>query len=416
MEEIKILDKSNAKISTWDKIYCETVKRILNEGILVKNRTGIDTITTGAVMFELHDIEHNFPILETKKLPIKNVLSEIQWIHQVQSNDVRWLKERYNPIWDKWMIDDDGIYRIYEPQDTPFVDKKIEVVDVDNMPITDKYGNDLMAEATLDAKEKGKTIKKAIYYGKEWAYTIGKAYGYNNSITKDPQDVLYKIKNKPEDRRMIIDLRIKENLKYGTLEPCVWCSEWRVIGNKLNLFVHQRSGDIPVGVPFNVTQYAALLQMFASVSNLEAGNLYYSINDAHIYVNQIEPIKKQLYNYDLMKYYETFISENTDDEILKRYNSLATQEEKLRNYLISNPNKIDVYESHKDVLKNLQIMNFMLTKKKPKFEVSKKDNFFDINTEINNDKEYLKENPTGNKDLVLKDYSSMPYIKIPVAQ
>ena len=117
-----------------------------------------------------------------------------------------------------------------------------------------------------------------------------------------------------------------------------------------------------------------------------------------------------------MKYYETFISENTDDEILKRYNSLATQEEKLRNYLISNPNKIDVYESHKDVLKNLQIMNFMLTKKKPKFEVSKKDNFFDINTEINNDKEYLKENPTGNKDLVLKDYSSMPYIKIPVVQ
>ena len=58
----------------------------------------------------------------------------------------------------------------------------------------------------------------------------------------------------------------------------------------------------------------------------------------------------------------------------------------------------------------------MLTKKKPEFEVAEKDNFFDISTDIINDKEYLKENPTGNKDLVLKNYSSMPFIKIPVAQ
>lgn len=414
--EVKNINIETAKVTEWDKIYCEIVKKILNEGILVKNRTGIDTITTGAVTFELHDIENNFPILETKKIPIKNVLSEIQWIHQVQSNDVRWLQKRENHIWDDWMIDKDGIYRRYEPVGTPFEEKKVQVVDVDGIPLNDKYGKDLMTEATKEAKEKGKTIKEAVYFGKEWAYTIGKAYGYNNNQTKDPQDVLYKIKNKPDDRRMIIDLRIKENLKYGTLEPCVWCTEWRVIGNKLNLFVHQRSGDIPVGVPFNVTQYAALLKMFAKVNNLEAGNMYYTINDAHIYVNQIEPIKKQIHNYDLMKFYETFISDNTNEEILIRYNSLTMQEERLRNYLNTNPNKLEVLESHKDVLEHLNILKLMITKKKPEFEVAENDNFFDINTEINNDKEYLKENPTGNKDLILKNYSSMPFIKIPVAQ
>ena len=293
MESIKVIDRKNAKISEWDRIYCEIVKKILNEGTLVKNRTGIDTITTGAVTFELHDIENNFPILETKKLPIKNVLSEIQWIHQVQSNDVRWLKERGNPIWNDWMIDEDGIYRIYEPDGTPFEEKNVQVVDVDGIPMTDKYGKNLMAEATKEAKEKGRTIKEAKYFGKEWAYTIGKAYGYNNNQTKDPQDVLYKIKNKPDDRRMIIDLRIKENLKYGTLEPCVWATEWRVINGKLDVTVIQRSGDIPVGVPFNVTQYAALLKMFAKVNNLEAGNITYTINDAHIYVDQVEPIKNR---------------------------------------------------------------------------------------------------------------------------
>ena len=416
MKQIKVIDRKNAKISEWDRIYCEIVKKILNEGKLVKNRTGIDTITTGAVTFELHDIENNFPILETKKLPIKNVLSEIQWIHQVQSNDVRWLKERGNPIWNDWMIDEDGIYRIYEPDGTPFEEKNVQVVDVDGIPMTDKYGKNLMTEATEEAKEKGRTIKEAKYFGKEWAYTIGKAYGYNNNQTKDPQDVLYKIKNKPDDRRMIIDLRIKENLKYGTLEPCVWATEWRVINGKLDVTVIQRSGDIPVGVPFNVTQYAALLKMFAKVNNLEAGNITYTINDAHIYVNQIEPIKKQIHNYDLMKYYETFINDNTDEEIIKRYNSLSMQEERLRNFLETNPNKQDVLESHKDVLDHLNILDFMLTKKKPEFNVVEKDNFFDISTDIINDKEYLKENPTGNKDLVLKNYSSMPFIKIPVAQ
>ena len=416
MESIKVIDRKNAKVSEWDRVYCEIVKKILNEGVRVENRTGVDTLTTGAITFTLHDIEHNFPILETKKVAIKNALSEIQWIHQEQTNDVRWLQERENPIWDDWMIDEDGIYRKYFPSGTPFEEKKVIVVDVDGKPLTDKYGKDLMTEATTKAKEKGRTIKEAIYFGEEWAHTIGKAYGYNNNQTKDPQDVLYKIKNKPDDRRMIIDLRIKENLKYGTLEPCVWCTEWRVLGNKLHLFVHQRSGDIPVGVPFNVTQYAALLKMFAKVNNLEAGDLHYSINDAHIYVDQVEPIKKQLYNYDLMNYYEIFIRDNSDDEILKRYYSFVTQEEKLRTFLEANPDRKEIEESHKDVLKHFQIMNLMLTKKNPEFEVADLDNFFDINTDINNNPEYLKENPTGNKDLVLKNYSSMPFIKIPVAQ
>ena len=135
-----------------------------------------------------------------------------------------------------------------------------------------------------------------------------------------------------------------------------------------------------------------------------------------IYVNQIEPIKKQIHNYDLMKFYETFISDNTNEEILRRYNSLVMQEERLRNFLNTNPNKLEVLESHKDILEHLNILKLLISKKKPEFEVAENDNFFDINTEINNDKEYLKENPTGNKDLILKNYSSMPFIKIPVAQ
>jgi len=411
-----IIDRKNAKVSKWDKIYCEIVKKIIDDNNIVKNRTGIDTLTTGAVTFTLEDIENNFPILETKKLPIKNVISEIQWIHQVQSNDVRWLQKRKNPIWDDWMIDSDGIYRIYEPNNTEFKEKKVTVVDVNGNPLKDKYGNIIETEATDKAKENGKTIKSAKYFGKEWAYTIGKAYGYTNSITHDPQDVLNLIKNNPDSRRMIIDLRKKDFLKYGTLEPCVWSTEWRVINGKLNMFVHQRSGDIPVGVPFNVSQYAALLKMFAKVNNLEAGNMYYSINDAHIYVDQVGPIQKQLHKYSFMCYFESLIQEKNDNEVLEYYNMLKNQEERLRKYTENNPNDIEVLKEYKNILEQFEIFNFMINRKSPEFIVRENDNFFNINTEVNNDKEYLKENPTGNKDLILKNYTSMPFIKIPVAQ
>jgi thymidylate synthase len=71
-----------------------------------------------------------------------------------------------------------------------------------------------------------------------------------------------------------------------------------VTDGKLNIWVHQRSCDVPLGLPFNVTQYAVLLMMVAKVTGLEPGTIDWSIKDAHIYVNQIEGIKEQLNRYE----------------------------------------------------------------------------------------------------------------------
>lgn len=70
------------------------------------------------------------------------------------------------------------------------------------------------------------------------------------------------------------------------------------IYGKLNAWVHQRSCDVPLGLPFNVTQYAVLLNMLAKVNNLEPGCLDWSIKDAHIYVNQVEGIKEQISRFE----------------------------------------------------------------------------------------------------------------------
>ena len=85
-----------------------------------------------------------------------------------------------------------------------------------------------------------------------------------------------------------------EFLDTAVLPSCVWCSEWDVTDGYLNCMVHQRSCDVPLGLPFNITQYATLLCMIAQVTNLKPGKLFWTIKDAHIYVNQVEGIKEQI--------------------------------------------------------------------------------------------------------------------------
>ena len=215
------------------------------------------------------------------------------WIYQAQSNDVRWLKERNVNIWNEWEIDEDGIYRIYEPTGE-FVDKEVVVKDLDGNDMKDEFGNIMKAKSNLE----GKTIIAAKFYGKEYAHTIGTAYGYIVNNFKLIDILIDTIKNNPNDRRMLMSLWQNDYLKTAVLPSCVWSNEWDVTNGKLNLWVHQRSCDVPLGLPFNVSQYATLLMMIAQVTNLEPGTLNWSIKDAHIYVNQIDGIKEQIKRYD----------------------------------------------------------------------------------------------------------------------
>ena len=97
---------------------------------------------------------------------------------------------------------------------------------------------------------------------------------------------------------MVMSLWQNDYLDTAVLPSCVWSSEWDVTDGKLNAWVHQRSCDVPLGLPFNVTQYAVLLNMLAKTCNLKPGTLDWSIKDAHIYVNQIDGIKEQIRRMD----------------------------------------------------------------------------------------------------------------------
>ena len=247
-------------MSKFDKDYLTLCEKILNEGVEVENRTGVNTIKIPGYFFEF-DLEKEFPILTTKQVFFKNAITEMLWIYQEQSNDVRWLQERNNHIWDEWEIAEDGKWK-----------------------------------ATQNVLENGHLVKKEIVreFDKKYAHTIGTAYGWIVKRYHLIDELIDKIKNNPTDRRMIMSLWQNEFLNTAVLPSCVWSSEWDVTDGKINLFVHQRSCDVPLGLPFNVTQYAVLLSLIASVTGLKPGKMYWSIKDAHIYVNQVDGIKEQI--------------------------------------------------------------------------------------------------------------------------
>lgn len=252
-------------MSQWDKDYLDLCKRILSEGVRVENRTGIDTIKVPSHHFHF-DLGKEFPILTTKQLFIRQAVLEMLWFYQAQSNDVRWLQERDVHIWDEWEIDEDGFWTATQ----------------------------------MVPDENGKLVKKEIKkeFGKQWAHTIGTAYGWIINKFGLTQNLINTIKNNPRDRRMIMTLFQNDYLETAVLPSCVWSSEWDVTDGKLNAWVHQRSCDVPLGLPFNVTQYSVLLMMLCHVTGLEPGTLDWSIKDAHIYVNQIDGIKEQIRRFD----------------------------------------------------------------------------------------------------------------------
>ncbi|MBQ8396296.1 MAG: thymidylate synthase [Oscillospiraceae bacterium] len=252
-------------MSVWDKKYCELCKTILEKGTEVENRTGINTVKIPSWHFHL-DLSEEYPILTTKQVFIRQAILEMLWIYQAQSNDVRWLQERNVHIWDEWEIDENGFW----------------------------HAKQMLPD------ENGKPVLREIHkeFGKKWAHTIGTAYGYIVKKFGLTQELINKLKNNPGDRRMLMSLWQNDYLPTAVLPSCVWSSEWDVTDGKLNAWVHQRSCDVPLGLPFNVTQYATLLYMLAQVTGLKPGTLDWSIKDAHIYVNQIDGIKEQLSRFE----------------------------------------------------------------------------------------------------------------------
>ena len=269
----------------FDDQYIDLCKRILKQGEKIVNYQPADK-RSQAVSSSIPDhtaqansaaetirlphqilqfnLEEEFPILASKKVGWKTAIIELLWIYQAASNDVRWLKERGIKIWDEWEIATDGTYQ----------GRNINQVFAKNHP----------NEPTTD-----------------FAHTIGTAYGSIVNRYHLIDNLIETLQKTPGNRRMVLSLWQNEWLETAALPSCVWNSQWNLIDGHLNLLVTSRSSDVPLGLPFNIVQYAALCYLIAHVINVKPGQFTFITNDAHIYLNQIDGIKEQISRYDKAK-------------------------------------------------------------------------------------------------------------------
>lgn len=217
-------------MSLADTQYLDIVSAILDHGYYANNRTGVPTYKLPHQMMQF-DLAKEFPILTTKFVAFKTAVKELLWIWQLQSNDVRELQRMNCHVWDEWMRPDG---------------------------------------------------------------TIGKAYGYQIKKYHQVDTLLKQLKEDPQNRRMIVSLWNIDDLPDMALQPCAYQTLWDVSDGRLNCMLIQRSGDMGLGVPFNMTQYAVLVHLIAQSVGLKPGLFTHVINNAHIYENHISAMKTQL--------------------------------------------------------------------------------------------------------------------------
>ncbi|GFY89710.1 thymidylate synthase 1 [Actinidia rufa] len=135
-------------------------------------------------------------------------------------------------------------------------------------------------------------------YGFQWRH-FGARYtsmhaDYTGQGFDQLLDVIDKIKNKPDDRRIILSAWNPSDLKLMALPPCHMFAQFYVTNRELSCQMYQRSADMGLGVPFNIASYALLTCMIAHVCDLVPGDFVHVIGDAHVYVNHIRPLQEQL--------------------------------------------------------------------------------------------------------------------------
>ena len=215
---------------TYDEQYLTIAQKIMDQGYLDVNRTLTKTYKLPHQTMQF-DLSVQFPLLTTKRVAFKTAVQEMLWIYRDQSNSVKALQEKNIHIWDEWALPDG---------------------------------------------------------------TIGTSYGWVVNQYDQLDKLIETLKTDPQSRRMVMDLWQIPHLATGALYPCAFMTMWDVTDGKLNCMLVQRSGDWPLGVPFNTVQYAVLVHLIAQVTGLKPGLLTHTINNAHIYENQLAGIRAQL--------------------------------------------------------------------------------------------------------------------------
>ena len=217
--------------------YLQLLGDVLANGTDRTDRTGTGTRSLFGYQMRF-DLAEGFPLLTTKKLHIKSIIYELLWFLRGETN-IGYLKEHGVRIWDEW-ADENG----------------------DLGPV---YGSQWRSWPAPD----GRSIDQI-------------------------SNVIDMIRRNPDSRRLIVSAWNPADVDRMALPPCHCLFQFYVANGKLSCQLYQRSGDVFLGVPFNIASYALLTMMVAQVTGLKPGDFVHSLGDAHLYSNHLEQARLQL--------------------------------------------------------------------------------------------------------------------------
>ncbi len=217
--------------------YLDLLTRVLDEGTTKNDRTGTGTLSVFGHQMRF-DLAEGFPAVTTKRLHMRSVTGELLWFLRGATN-VGWLQERGISIWDEW------------------ADEAGELGPV--------YGHQWRSWPTPD----GRSVDQIAA-------------------------VIEQIRTNPDSRRHIVSAWNVGDLEAMALPPCHALFQFYVADGRLSCQLYQRSGDVFLGVPFNIASYAMLTMMVAQVCDLEPGDFVHTLGDAHLYLNHLDQARLQL--------------------------------------------------------------------------------------------------------------------------
>ena len=217
--------------------YLDLLRHVLEHGDEKSDRTGTGTRSVFGWQMRF-DLNEGFPLVTTKKLHTRSIIHELLWFLQGETN-IAYLKDNKVSIWDEW------------------------------------------------ADESGEL---GPVYGKQWRSWEGA----DGQAIDQIRWVVDEIRRNPDSRRLIVSAWNVADLPKMALMPCHSLFQFYVVDGKLSCQLYQRSGDIFLGVPFNIASYALLTHMVAQVCDLGVGDFVHTLGDAHLYSNHFDQAREQL--------------------------------------------------------------------------------------------------------------------------
>src|SRR6187397_2759862 len=217
--------------------YEDLVRHVLTDGVPKQDRTGTGTVSVFGYQMRF-DLADGFPLVTTKKVHFRSIAYELLWFLRGESN-VRWLQEHGVTIWDEWADADGDLGPIYGVQ------------------------------------------------WRSWPAPDGRRIDQLASVIEQ-------LREDPDSRRHVVSAWNPADIPRMALAPCHALFQFYVADGRLSCQLYQRSGDLFLGVPFNIASYALLTHMVAQVSGLEVGDFVHTLGDAHLYLNHLDQAREQL--------------------------------------------------------------------------------------------------------------------------